>query len=362
MASVSGPSSSSAFQQTVDAIAANAPLPDQQEPIRTADLSCSEPSEDRLRTILTALGTNTTLTALNLSGNGLGSFPGVEKGSLDHLLKHKSITSLDLSNNKLGAGSHSLAEMFIRSSTIKSLNLSYNQLDRQMMIAFGEDALTGSTLTSLNLDNNPLEETVGWIAGRLAQNTRLTSLSLRSCGFAFSGLRRIDICLETNRALRHVLLDSPLVYSNEEETSALSRMGAAPGGVIGELISTEIPALCRRIVERTLENERRYNEVLNLQERSFRNLVKPVYIQLSSASKRAVELQIWQNFNYPYDPGSQFGKNNVFTSFEKFVASVKGAGVDMAAELSAFYSQPKHNPRGIDLAIMRDWAAFTFKK
>ncbi len=365
MAFISGPSSSNGpgpytFQQTIDAIAANAPLPGQEGPIQAADLSCSKPSDDRLRIILTALAANTSLRSLNLRGNHIGKFPEVEVDSLDSLLKHKSITSLDLSHNHLGSGPHAILAQLMGSDTLKFLNLSHNGLAQGNLFAIGEGTLTRATLASLNLDNNPLEDFAGWVAGSLRENTSLTSLSLRGCDFASTGLRGIGGCLEINRTLRHVILYSPLVYANNEETSVLSRMGMMPGGVLQELVSSEIPGVCRRICERTLENERLYNRTLKLEERSFRNLVKPVYTQLTETKKRAVEHHIWINFNSPADPHSEFGRSHVFTSFEKFVASVKGAGVDMAAEMAAYYSRPECNPRGIDLHTMQDWALAVF--
>ncbi|MES2122716.1 MAG: hypothetical protein V4492_08080 [Chlamydiota bacterium] len=133
MSHLSVPSSSNAntafsFQQTLDAIASNSPLPGQEKPIETADLSgavtfpaypeISLPEQSRL--IGVALATNTSLTRLDLSSNGFGRIPPkpgenlvdglamvdgihtcISPELVQYLPGHPSITSLNMSCNML---------------------------------------------------------------------------------------------------------------------------------------------------------------------------------------------------------------------------------------------------------------------
>ncbi len=238
------------------------------------------------------------------------------------------------------------------------------------------------TLTSLDLSSNEIKKRSALSLSRaLALNSTLTSLNLRDTAIGHEGLDQFEASLRDNSTLRHLALspqrdvsdarnfEISLISSNLDDSYSYKYRGNPLLRAMDQrkldlmqTILPSIPTLYTSIRERIVANERLHDENLSLKERSFRALVRPVYEQLDEGRKGGVEYHTWLNFNSPEDGDFHFGKNNVFTSFKTFVASVKGAGVDMAAELSAFYSQPEHNPKGIDLAVMQDWAAFTFSR
>jgi hypothetical protein len=98
------------------------------------------------------------------------------------------ITALDLCSNGLDdhAGSY-IARMLKRNSTLKKLELDYNELGPKTCVAFSETLIVNRTLRVLSLDSNPLTSGGGdfngfrLFAGALLENRTLTSLNLHRC-------------------------------------------------------------------------------------------------------------------------------------------------------------------------------------
>lgn len=415
MSHLSVPSSSNAiasysFQQTLEAISTNSPLPGQETSIETADLSgefamstypeISLPERSRL--IGVALATNTTLTRLDLSRNGFGRIPPAPgevlvpgSGMVDprnplnccispeitkHLPGHPSITSLNLSRNMLM--NHPLAVALFAGPKLQSLDLSNNSLTKRAVAEIGAFLTNHPSLTHLDLSGNSVgDRGARSLSHALSLNSTLTSLNLRETRIGQVDLAQLETSLQSNSTLRHLVL-SPQRGVSDGRNFEISMITSELTDPFSYVYRTDpmrriedqdrltqmqhtlpsIPELYRSIREITVANERRFEQTMSLQGRSFRALVRPVYEQLDEGRKDSVEYQTWLNFNSPEDGDFHFGKNNVFTSFETFVDSVKGAGVDMAAEMTGFYSQPINNPKGLNLNILQDWAEATFKK
>lgn len=284
------------FSQVLTAIAANMPLPGESEPIASADLSSQFALEDPrfiFDRVSIALETNHSLIALDLSGNYTSP-----------------------SNSEV------MKKIFMSHTHLASLNLSENVLDTNAIVALAEG---------------------------LKVNTSLTALELKDPWIEAVALEALQSALADNHTLRHLKLSS-----FQEFADAVVARGAVSPST--ESSGSEIKRIAQALVgiqQRVVENENSFEKIsLAAEERAFRDQVCSVYETMEASVKAKVEYQVWQNFGCPKgDP--RFGKNNTFTSWSVFTASVRSADVDMIQALEHHYS-------GSEMLDFLKWAKATF--
>ncbi|CAM9533055.1 unnamed protein product, partial [Choristocarpus tenellus] len=128
-----------------------------------------------------SLHRNKTLVLLNAADNKLGSDTG--EAFAHGVGRHKSLTSLDLSNNLLlptGGKAIALCLNSATRSSVTSLNIATNHLGHKVSKLFGVVLRKNINLRYLDLSNNELRTRAGVaIANALRVNQGLASLSLR---------------------------------------------------------------------------------------------------------------------------------------------------------------------------------------
>ena len=213
-----------------------------------------------------ALGTNTTLTALNLTDNELSN---ADFESLAAALgKNATLTSLDLTHNELShAGVNSLAAALETNRSLKDLNLSWNNLCPADVDSLAASLTRNAALTKLDLSCNRLGDstllfknktslkelvltgnylgpaTAESIGAALTTNTTLTCLVLSVNNLGPSGAASLATALKTNTTLTKLCLsDNNLGFSGAESLAAalktnstvtelnLSKNNLGPGG------------------------------------------------------------------------------------------------------------------------------------
>ena len=132
------------------------------------------------------------------------------------------ITTLDLSMNHLGKTSAAGLSMLLNAcQTLTHLDLSGNDLDRAAGEAIA-DALMQPTcsIVKLNLHTNPIGPyAIAKFAQVLQVNTKLLELNLGNVECETLSLMKIATSLQSNHTLKRLNLDSPLLYSCQEETT-----------------------------------------------------------------------------------------------------------------------------------------------
>ena len=191
-----------------------------------------------------ALGTNTTLTALNLTDNELSN---ADFESLAAALgKNATLTSLDLTHNELShAGVNSLAAALETNRSLKDLNLSWNNLCPADVDSLAASLTRNAALTKLDLSCNRLGDstllfknktslkelvltgnylgpaTAESIGAALTTNTTLTCLGLSVNNLGPSGAASLATALKTNTTLTKLYLsDNNLGFSGAESLAA----------------------------------------------------------------------------------------------------------------------------------------------
>ncbi|RIB30295.1 hypothetical protein C2G38_2153070 [Gigaspora rosea] len=178
-------------------------------------LSCGSNEINELSKVISK---NTTVTSLNLSNIRLGSInvnfitnffkrAGV-KILADALCKNSMLTCLDLSKNNLGSEEgKALAGALCKNSTLTSLNLGNNKLGSEGGKALADALCKNSTLTYLNLyDNNVGSEGGKALAGALCKNSTLTYLNLYNNDFRSEGGKALANALCKNSTLTYLNL------------------------------------------------------------------------------------------------------------------------------------------------------------
>ena len=191
-----------------------------------------------------ALGTNTTLTALNLTDNELSN---ADFESLAAALgKNATLTSLDLTHNEQShAGVNSLAAALETNRSLKDLNLSWNNLCPADVDSLAASLTRNAALTKLDLSCNRLGDstllfknktslkelvltgnylgpaTAESIGAALTTNTTLTCLDLSVNNLGPSGAASLATALKTNTTLTKLYLsDNNLGFSGAESLAA----------------------------------------------------------------------------------------------------------------------------------------------
>ena len=152
------------------------------------------------------LTVNTTVRHLNLSFNEVGS-EGADK--ICKMLGHnKTLTYLDLSGNKLGSeGADKICKMLRHNKTLTDLNLSANELGSEGAEKICEMLGHNNTLANLHLSANELgNEGADKICKMLRHNKTLTHLNLSNNKLGSEGAEKICEALYKNKTLQWLLL------------------------------------------------------------------------------------------------------------------------------------------------------------
>eukprot|EP01132_Coremiostelium_polycephalum_P010256 gene10256-12580_t len=129
------------------------------------------------------LRTNESIVALDISSNFLTRESII---ALSEALKHNhTITTLDLSFNSIGTNGIYLADMIKLNTTIQSIYLMGNQLNNDSVIAIAEALRTkNSTITEISLSENDFCDEIGSVIGDLFQSNK----SIKTLDLSFNDL------------------------------------------------------------------------------------------------------------------------------------------------------------------------------
>ncbi|NWW87684.1 DRC5 protein, partial [Rhynochetos jubatus] len=147
--------------------------------LKVFKLTRSKVDDDKTRLLVRNLLDHPCLVELNLSHNLIR-----DKGAraVGKLLNRSRLEILDLCNNQIcRLGAQALAQALAENSTLTSLNLRLNCVEDEGGEAIGRALLTNTTLKSIHLGSNNLSESTAALFSQvLAQNITLTSINF-SC-------------------------------------------------------------------------------------------------------------------------------------------------------------------------------------
>lgn len=163
------------------------------------DIAMTEITCDTIGTIAKGIRNNTTLEFLKVSNNNIQS-----KG-VNILLKScikSQIKSLHMANNQIKDDvSNSFLNYLSKSRTIETIDLSGNYLTSKFIISIAKQ-LNLSTVSSLNLNNNPLMgKGIAALATALSGDCRMKNLSFANCQVDSSGFGEFCDKISTNTSL-----------------------------------------------------------------------------------------------------------------------------------------------------------------
>lgn len=167
---------------------------------RLEDAQCQEMVQS-----LVGATTVSSLMELNMDGNRC-QFQGLK--ALSNLLKApNSLLALDLSNQKISAGSMDLTRLTpgLEQSRLKSLQLSGNVLSDLSLQALSKSLMINQHLSLLHLAWVPLDErAMMGLATALRRNSSLQKLVMYGCGMDNTGLMRFSHRMRQMKGLRHI--------------------------------------------------------------------------------------------------------------------------------------------------------------
>ncbi|KAJ8607020.1 hypothetical protein CTAYLR_006257 [Chrysophaeum taylorii] len=157
-----------------------------------------------VRTIAKALWTNRSLTAIDLSRNGLSDFAGSQVARV--LKRNRHLRKIELNENSLGPRTCLAFGVSLKlNSTLECLELESNPLakdgaDASGVVALAKALETNTALTAISLWRCNVGHAAGAdLAKALLDNDSITSLDVGNNGFYGSDLRIIADKLEANR-------------------------------------------------------------------------------------------------------------------------------------------------------------------
>ncbi|KAK3764049.1 hypothetical protein RRG08_046518 [Elysia crispata] len=158
------------------------------------------------RALSVPLMLDSTLTTLDLEGNGLGHEGVVNLKEV--LTDHCAITHLNLKRNKLGyKGALVACQILGTNRLITSLNVSANQIDDKAGVFFANMLKANTHLKSLDLSDNNLAEISGrQLGSALSQNETLEILDLCWNHFSGNGAVKLLEGASENIGLKHLAL------------------------------------------------------------------------------------------------------------------------------------------------------------
>ncbi|KAF8972392.1 hypothetical protein BGZ46_010123 [Entomortierella lignicola] len=165
-----------------------------------------------IKKLVAAIGTNTTLTTLNLGFSSIGNEGAI---ALSEALKtNTTLTNLStqdqhqfdhfgLGDNSIGnSEAFALSEALKTNTALTTLHLNDNSIGNEGAIALSEALATNTTLTALNLSDNSIGNSDTFtLSGVLMINTTLTTLDLRFNSIGNSEAFALSDALKTNTTL-----------------------------------------------------------------------------------------------------------------------------------------------------------------
>ena len=104
------------------------------------------------------LGRNTTLTTMNLAGNGIGEDVGAVLAASIEM--NTTLTTLYLEDNSLGEAGVAIADALEKNTTLTELDLRNNNLEEDSGVAFASALDRNTTLVELRLSFNAISQPV----------------------------------------------------------------------------------------------------------------------------------------------------------------------------------------------------------
>jgi Ran GTPase-activating protein (RanGAP) involved in mRNA processing and transport len=189
-----------------------------------------------------ALHNNSTIVALDLSGNSIGIEGGKFIGAI---LANSALTKIDLSKNTLGdEGTSEIAHTLSTNDTLQTISLRHNLVCDGGIAAMAEALKINSTLTELDLAGNNIEDAgANSIAHILkAKDTKIAILDLSTNSIGGGeGFYQLSECLLKDKCLLRLSLqgcnlhedDSELVAECLKHNQALTALDLS-GNIIGK--------------------------------------------------------------------------------------------------------------------------------
>jgi hypothetical protein len=139
----------------------------------------------------------------------------------NHAFHNSSFINMDLSYAGLGnAAAKSIATYLGQTQTLIELNLEGNDIGPIGGEHIGQALKKNISLQILNISINPIGDNgVGKIADALLENRSIQVLNLQSTDASVLALTKIAIALNRNCSLVSLRLDSPRLYTIQEETT-----------------------------------------------------------------------------------------------------------------------------------------------
>ena len=151
-----------------------------------------------------AVEINSTLTELHLSHNGIGDSGAAALAKAVEI--NSTVTELDLFGNGMGdSGAAALAKAVEINSTLTRLNVANNRIGDSGAAALAKAVEINSTLTRLNVANNRIGDSgAAALAKAVEINSTLTELHLSHNGIGDSGAAALAKAVEINSTLTHL--------------------------------------------------------------------------------------------------------------------------------------------------------------
>ncbi|MES2122656.1 MAG: hypothetical protein V4492_07775 [Chlamydiota bacterium] len=256
------------------------------------------------------LNQNSSLRSLNLSHNQLGASDVAFL--TEELRQSTTLTSLDVSYNWLGADSAApFAAALTQNSSLRILDLSYNGCVDSDAFSMAQALKVNSSLSILNLMGNQLSaHGAASIGEALRVNSSLTTLNLSINHLGTDGVAALREPLSVNPSLISLNLHDNFGRHNHQlDTHCLSELGR----IQSFLDRNRHNAAMRR---------------LSLNELCARHFAKCVFESYSQENKNKVYHQIWKHSGKPKE--DYFGEKNVFiVDWSIFLRSIADAGFTM---------------------------------
>ena len=195
-------------------------------PLRELSLHNCHINAANAKKLAEALHGNTTLTMLTLD-NVIGS---IDRAALADALKvNKTLTTLDLQHNKLGAkGAQAVASALRINKTLTTLNLGDNDIGDVGAEALASRLRGNTTLTTLEIQDNEISiDGAEALVRALRGNTTLTTLDLCENDFELDDVSSLNTALQDIPTLATLILEDEVI---QRSSLAQFDLQARPSG------------------------------------------------------------------------------------------------------------------------------------
>jgi Ran GTPase-activating protein (RanGAP) involved in mRNA processing and transport len=187
--------------------------------LNTLKITACDMNDDFMLILSEALSTNRSITSLDLSHNRIG-----DKGCgwlCDGLLINTMLKHLDMSYNEFGdAGVVYISDLLMSNISLVTVNLSKNKIGKEGVHAISRAMLSNTTLLNLNLSYSIVDkEAAEYLAKGLKGNKSLTNLSLDYCSIDSAGMDALCHGVMLNKTLKELDLRGNVF--NKDGASAL---------------------------------------------------------------------------------------------------------------------------------------------